>query len=560
VSARFDVRAEVAAEGRREALRLRLALGMGALVTAAAVALLGLSGWFITAAALAGAAGVATAAAFNYLVPSAAIRLFAILRTGARYVERVAGHEAALNAVARLRPQLFLALTRRPPEAALGLSAGEASARLVEDVEALQTLYIRRPAPFALIAGAGLSVSLAAVAHPFAAAAVAAVMGAAVLGLLVLGRRLGPAGAAVQAATGALKTRLAVVAAAAPELRAYGLETWAADETAAVAARLDDARRVQARAEGAVLAWQTVATGLAAVGGLVGATLGGASLPLAALSALVGVTGVEAAAALAQAVLQRGAAEAGLDRLQALADPGGERDPGDPTLRPAGATLALDGFDLEARPPVRLALVGPSGCGKTSWVERLLGLRPPLDGEHALGGVARERLTRQAGLDLFAYAAQEVRLLDGTVRENLALADPTASDTALWVALEDAGLAARFRAAPLGLDTPVGLNGGALSGGERRRLGLARAYLRRAPWLVLDEPTEGLDRDTERLVLTRLDQRLRERGQGLILITHSPAAARLCEQVATVCGRNAGGRLAVSLRTVARATPDRSPA
>lgn len=97
MSARFDLRAEVTAEGRREALRLRLALGMGAVVAAAAVALLGLSGWFITAAALAGAAGTATAMAFNYLVPSAAIRLFAILRTGARYVERVAGHEAALD-------------------------------------------------------------------------------------------------------------------------------------------------------------------------------------------------------------------------------------------------------------------------------------------------------------------------------------------------------------------------------------------------------------------------------------------------------------------------------
>jgi ATP-binding cassette subfamily C protein CydC len=557
VSARFDLRAEVTAEGRREALRLRLALGMGAVAAAAAVALLGLSGWFITAAALAGAAGTATAMAFNYLVPSAAIRLFAILRTGARYVERVAGHEAALNAVARLRPRLFLALTHRPPEAALGLSAGEAASRLVEDVEALQTLYIRRPAPAALIAGAGLSLVLAAAAHPFAALGIGGTMALAMLGLHWLGRRVAPAGAAVQTASGQLKARLSVVAAAAPELRAYGLEAWAAADAATVADRLDTARRAQAAAEGAVVAWQTTVTGLAAVGGLVGATLGGASLPMAALAALVGVTGVEAAVGLAQAVLQRGAAEAGLDRLQALADPGAERDPGDPTLAPDGAALELGWTAAALAPPARLALVGPSGCGKTSWVERLLGLRPPLAGEHLLGGVARERLTRQAGLDLFAYAAQDIRLFDSTVRENLALADPAASDTALWVALEDAGLATRFRAAPLGLDTPVGLNGGALSGGERRRLGLARAYLRRAPWLVLDEPTEGLDRDTERLVLARLDQRLRERRQGLILITHSAAAATLCDQIAGVTGRDAAGRLQVALRAVRRA---RSPA
>ncbi|MFN5211491.1 MAG: amino acid ABC transporter ATP-binding/permease protein, partial [Brevundimonas sp.] len=274
MSARFDLRAEVTAEGRREALRLRLALGMGAVAAAAAVALLGLSGWFITAAALAGAAGTATAMAFNYLVPSAAIRLFAILRTGARYVERVAGHEAALNAVARLRPRLFLALTHRPPEAALGLSAGEAASRLVEDVEALQTLYIRRPAPAALIAGAGLSLVLAAAAHPFAALGIGGTMALAMLGLHWLGRRVAPAGAAVQTASGQLKARLSVVAAAAPELRAYGLEAWAAADAATVADRLDTARRAQAAAEGAVVAWQTTVTGLAAVGGLVGATLG----------------------------------------------------------------------------------------------------------------------------------------------------------------------------------------------------------------------------------------------------------------------------------------------
>jgi ATP-binding cassette subfamily C protein CydC len=557
VSARFDVRAEVAAEGRREALRLRLALGMGALVAAAAVALLGLSGWFISAAALAGAAGVASAAAFNYLVPSAAIRLFAIVRTGARYVERVAGHEAALNAVARLRPRLFLALTRRPAEAALGLSAGEAASRLVEDVESLQTLYIRRPAPAALAAGASLSLVLAAAAHPFAALALAAVMALAVVGLHRLGRRVAPAGAAVQVAAGELKARLSVVAAAAPELRAYGLEARAADDSAAVAARLDAARRAQAAAEGAVVAWQAAVTGLAAVSGLVGATLGGAALPMAALAALAGVTGIEATAALAQAVLQRGAAGAGLDRLQALADPGAERDPGDPVLQTASADLEPGWAAGAVRPPARVALLGPSGCGKTSWVERLLGLRAPLPGEQTVGGAPRERLTREAGLALFAYAAQDVRLLDGTVRENLALADPAASDTALWVALEDAGLAARFRAAPLGLDTPVGLNGGGLSGGERRRLGLARAYLRRAPWLVLDEPTEGLDHATEQLVLTRLDQRLRERRQGLILITHSAAAATLCDQIAGVTGRDGEGRLQVALRAASRA---RSPA
>ncbi|MBN8529530.1 MAG: amino acid ABC transporter ATP-binding/permease protein, partial [Caulobacterales bacterium] len=150
----MNVRELIHAEIRREAPRLRLAAAMGAVVAASAVALLGVSGWFITGAALAGALGAAAAASFNYLLPSAAIRLFAVLRTGGRYVERVAGHEAALAALARMRPILFRALAEGPPQRALALSVGEASARLVEDVEAVQTLFIRRSAVWATGAGA----------------------------------------------------------------------------------------------------------------------------------------------------------------------------------------------------------------------------------------------------------------------------------------------------------------------------------------------------------------------------------------------------------------------
>ncbi|MFN4186303.1 MAG: amino acid ABC transporter ATP-binding/permease protein, partial [Hyphomonas sp.] len=133
---------------------MRIAAAGGAVVAVAATCLLGLSGWFITGAAIAGVAGSAAVQAFNYMMPSATIRLLAILRTGARYIERVAGHEAALKALARLRPQLFDALAAAPPAQALALSSGEASARLVQDVDAVQTLFVRLSAPWALGAGA----------------------------------------------------------------------------------------------------------------------------------------------------------------------------------------------------------------------------------------------------------------------------------------------------------------------------------------------------------------------------------------------------------------------
>jgi ATP-binding cassette subfamily C protein CydC len=188
-------------------------------------------------------------------------------------------------------------------------------------------------------------------------------------------------------------------------------------------------------------------------------------------------------------------------------------------------------------------VTGLSGAGKTTLVERLMGLRAPVAGEALLGGVDVAELDVEGARALFAYAAQDVRLLAGSVADNLRLAWPEASDDALWKALEDAGLADRVRAAPAGLDAPLGDNGERLSGGERRRLGLARAYLRDAPWLVLDEPTEGLDAATEAMVLERLARRLARSGQGLILISHRAAPRALCDTVLRVRGLGADGRL-----------------
>lgn len=535
----MSVRDLIRTEARRETLRLGLAALMGAIVAASAVALLGLSGWFITGAALAGAGGAGAAMAFNFLLPGAGIRLFAILRTGGRYVERVAGHEAALAALARLRPVLFRALAEGPPQRALALSAGEASARLIEDVEAIQTLFIRRSATAALIAGAVLSIVLAAMAHPLAGAATLSAMTAAALGAVILARRRAdPAGARIQLETGHLKSELAALHAAAPELKAYGLELWARDRAAGAASGLDDARLDRLGAEGRMAVWQALCLGLGAAAAFMAAASGGATQPMAALAVLVTVTGVESAGGLAQALLQRGAARAAVARLDDLTAPAS-----DSGTAANGAAIGLTALDRSLEPPHRLAIIGPSGVGKTSLVERLIGLRPALPGEAALGGSPLESLVRASATALFAYAAQDVRLIDDTVRRNLTLADPSADDARLWAALEDAGLADRIRASDRRLDLRIGANGLRLSGGERRRLGLARALLRDAPWLVLDEPTEGLDATTERAVLGRLDARLKRTGQGLILISHRRAPVALCDRIVVARGMDADGRL-----------------
>src|SRR5690606_25091699 len=132
-----------------------------ALVSAAAVLLLGVSGWFITASALAGLAGPLVAHSFNFMVPSALIRFLAIVRTGGRYGERTTGHDAALKALAALRPQLFEGVARGPVTRALTLAGGEASSRMVQDVDAIQNRFVRLSAPWGAAAGMVAGIGLA---------------------------------------------------------------------------------------------------------------------------------------------------------------------------------------------------------------------------------------------------------------------------------------------------------------------------------------------------------------------------------------------------------------
>lgn len=530
----------IRAQERRQGARLLTAAVTAALVSAAAVLLLGVSGWFITASALAGMAGSAAAYSFNFMVPSALIRFFAIVRTGSRYAERITGHDAALKALAALRPQLFEGVARGPATGALALAGGEASSRMVQDVDAIQNRFVRLSAPWGAAAGLAAGIGLALLTGWQTALAIAAASALGVLAAALVGRWMAePAGRAVQAASGDLKTQFAAFAAAAPELQAYGVKGWAVDRLAERGAVLEGATERLASAGGWIMLTQSAAMALAVLG--VMATAGSASPPLIALAILAAVVTVESAGALLTAFRHNGAVKAAVERLGDLLD----EAPAASTA-PATPILGLPSAGLTLTPPQRLAVTGPSGAGKTTLIERWMHLRAPLPGEATLGDVDAAETAPGAARALFAYAPQQAVLLTGTVRENLKLALPTADDETLWAALEDADLADRVRAAPAGLNAPLGENGARLSGGERRRLGLARAYLRPAPWLVLDEPTEGLDPATEARVLERLTRRLDRSGQGLVLVSHRPAPLALCDQRLTVTGLSPSGAVRMS--------------
>ena len=496
----------IRAQKRQRAGALRLAIASAVVVGGASTILLGLSGWFIVASAAAGLAGLAAAHAFNVLIPSAMIRLLAILRTAARYGERLSGHAAALRALAAIRPAVFESLAAAPPSQSLTLSRGEASARLVQDVDAIETRFVRLSAPWSAVAGLGSGLVMAALAGWLPAVLILLAAGAAILIARALAKRFStPARAAIQTKVGALKETTAALVAASAELRAYGLDAWAGEALNAKAAELDAARLAAARAQGLILMSQATLLGVAVAAAIASAAPAGA--PLAALAGLAAAMSVDALAGLAHAFDQDGAAREARDRLDAILRHRPQAITPKPETPPSVTILGQT-----LRPGERLAVVGPSGCGKTSAIEALLGLR---------GQAVLPRST-------FAWLPQDAGLVAGTVRDNLRLAAPKATDAQLWEALEAAALADRIRAAPRGLDAYLGDDGERLSGGERRRLALARAYLRDAPWLLLDEPTEGLDAATEMMVVERLRERLDRTGQGLVLVSHRAAPAAIC--------------------------------
>jgi ATP-binding cassette subfamily C protein CydC len=517
----------LAAERHHQRGRLLLA-GLSAAVTAAtSVLLLGLSGWFITGAALAGAGGVTAVASFNYLLPSAGIRLLAVLRTLCRYSERVSGHNAALRALARIRPALYRALATAPVAEAMALSVGDATARAVQDVDEIEAHFVRRSSLWGAAASCGTGSVLLMVIGGTAMTGVAVIF----LGMVIASRRLAvtleACGREVPEANGRLKQQFAALAAATPELHAYGLEAWAAARIADRAQTLVAAQQRVTAASGWFELLLAAATGLAAMLAL--AIAHAAPLPIAALAALGAAMTIDGAGAYVRGLQRQGqlrAAEARLDAMlcAAPAPISSYSIPDSPGIELADRSVVL-------RPGTIAGITGPSGWGKTSFIEHLLQLKNTGRGRIRLGGVEINDLDPASVRRCFAVAPQDAALLAGTVRQNLALADADATDADILDALHDAALDERVRGLPGGLACWLGENGVRLSGGERRRLALARAYLRPAPWLLLDEPTEGLDSRTEAVVVQRLWARLAHRRQGAVLVSHRAAPLAICDVV-----------------------------
>ncbi|EGF89994.1 ATP-binding/permease protein cydC [Asticcacaulis biprosthecium C19] len=512
----FDATLAALEARRRDGFWLAALFAAG--VSVAAVALLGLSGWFLVAAAGAGAAGPVAARGFNYLLPSALIRTLAIARTLLRYGERLVGHDVALRAMAELRPSLFGRILALPPEISLRLARGDTSSRLIQDVTTLEVAMVMRSAGPGALAGIATAVALAAMANIASACVLLLSLIVGLAGVWWLHEALPPAPPETEGRS-RIKQRFQNLLDTLPDIRTSDPRHGWLNQMAALEDELAETRRVGISRDTLAAAGIFVLTGLClpimAWAGRNGDIAG------LAMALLAGTMGFESLNAVVRYLGQRREAAASRDRLRDLCD----QDEAQPDRHDSdgfswrGVTYRLGG-DL------RLRIAGASGSGKTAMAEGLLGLRHV---EGLAGG----------GQAAFAWQPQDATLVSGTLRQNLTMAGCDTEES-LWSALRDAGLADRVEALPRGLDTWVGDGGVTLSGGERKRLALTRAYLRDAPVLLLDEPTEGLDAATEAYIIQRLEERLCRTGQGLILISHRAPPRRLTNQtLATDAVRNA---------------------
>jgi len=552
MSARMGSVRRVLTEPGTPYARLALAGMLGLAAAAATIGLLAGSGYVVGRAAL--------RPGLNALVGILAlVEVLAFLRGPLRYGERLVGHDAALRALTGWRVWLYDCLTPRVPAALAGWRTGDLLSRAVDDVDTLQDLYLRAILPLAIAVGAAIIGTVAVgVILPWAALALGVPLAVAIAvpGVLTW-RRSGDDELA--ALSGTLSADVVDALRGAPELLAFGADDAvlaAVEETARAADALDRHHARLATGVGlisqlclAVAVASVLALGVAAVHADHLGQVMVAVLPLAVLGTFEPVAGVPLAVSRALAV------RAAADRLDALADvPVPVVDPADPEplgpgtpdVRFAGASLrygaglprALDRVDLHLPAGATLAVTGSSGAGKTSLVHALLRFWPLESGRLTVGDTDVARLSQDDARLVCALADQRAHLFAGSVRSNLTLGRTEASADEIDAALRAARLEAWVDGLPEGLDTPVGEDGVALSGGERRRLAVARALLAPGPVIVLDEPTSGLDPVLADQLLDGVVAEAAAAGRSVLLVTHRAAEAARCDAtVALEAGR-----------------------
>jgi ATP-binding cassette subfamily C protein CydC len=505
------------------------------------------SGWFIAAMAVAGAAGVS----MNYFTPAAVIRACAILRTGGRYGERLITHDTTLRLLTGLRVWFYDRLEPLAPARLQRYRSGDLLSRICADIDTLDQLYLRMLVPMITALAGGLVLVLFLLNYNLRLALILlAFLLMAGVGVPWLTQRLGDApGRRALAAKSDLRTVAVDGVQGLAELQAHGAGDGKAELLGALSRRLANEQEGLSSLTGLSQALLGLAVNLALW--LVVWTAvplvedGSIPPPGLAMLALFTLAAFEAVAPLPGAFQALGEMRAAAERVLEVLDAAPEvPEPATPASIPRGFDIrfdrvvftypgasrpALSGIELDCPEGARVGIMGPTGSGKSTLVSLLLRFWAPDQGSITLGRVDIARLRGEDLRRRVAVVCQHTHLFTGSIRENLLLANREASPGQLEHACRAAEIHRFVASLPNGYDTQVGENGLALSGGQARRLSIARAILKDAPILVLDEPTEGLDGPTARALMATLDRVME--GRTVLLITHRPEGVERMDEI-----------------------------
>jgi len=535
--------------------RMALGTGLGLLAVVSAVGLLALSGWFICAAAAAGLSA-AGAQLFNFFHPSIGVRLFAIGRTLARYAERVVAHDATFRILQSLRSWFYIHLEPLAPARLMMFRSGDILNRIVADIDALDNLYLRvlSPSLIALIT-AFLTAGFLWMFDPLIALSTLAFLLIAGFGVPAAALRFGAVrGRRLADCLSDLRIRIVDGLQGLPELLVFGAASRHLERVAQSSRKLIQIQLYMSHIRGVSAALTTLLAGLAVLTALLLAVrlvnaglLVGAGLALATL-AVMGA--FEAVIPLPAAYQYLGRTRQAGRRLLEIV----HTQPQVVFPEQSAAVVQAPGIEFEnvsfryhAKAPWileavafkisagrRVAVIGETGAGKSTLVQLLVRFWNPVAGRIRLADEDIRNYSEPDLRRLISVVSQQPHMFNASLKDNLLLARPGAADDDLWAALDSVQLSDFVNALPEGLETWIGEAGRLLSGGQARRLAVARALLHDAPVWVLDEPTEGLDPITERKLMQAL--KAQTDGRTLLLITHRLVDLHWMDQVLMMDG------------------------
>lgn len=520
---------------KRHIWLLTLGVVLAIVTLLASIGLLTLSGWFLSASAVVGVAGIYS---FNYMLPAAGVRGAAIIRTAGRYFERLVSHDATFRVLQHLRVFTFSKLLPLSPAGLARFRQGELLNRVVADVDTLDHLYLRVISPLIgalvviVVVTAGLSIL-----DVTLALTLGGIMLVTLLVLPPLFYRAGkPAGESITQMRGQYRQQLTAWLQGQAELMLFSASDRYRKQLEKTEQRWQDAQRRQAELTALSQALMLLIGGVAVVAmlWLTSAGVGGNSQPgaLIALFVFCALAAFEALAPVTGAFQHLGQVIASARRITQItgqqpevtfaAGEGQAFGQVSLTLNqvtfsyPQQPSPALENISLQVGAGEHIAILGRTGCGKSTLLQLLTRAWDPANGEILLNDQPLTRLNEATLRQAMSVVPQRVHLFSATLRDNLSLAAPGASDIQLMKALERVGLEKLLEDS--GLNAWLGDGGRQLSGGELRRLAIARALLHDAPLMLLDEPTEGLDATTESQILDLLAEVMREKT--VLMVTH----------------------------------------